>query len=182
MLPRFNTRKKDGKVHRYWSIVENRRLRRERVAPRTMFYFDEINNTQQAAWRKQLEAFDEMTQRPEQVALFPADREIPSDVLNGLQVKLAELTLERPRVFGDCWLACRLWDKLRLGEFWRERLPAGKAAVTWVKVLELLLVRQLLAPGSKWHLHRRCFLTSAMDELLDEDFAVAAKNRLYECR
>jgi len=181
MFLRFNTRKKDGKVHRYWSIVENRRLRHERTTQRTVFYLGEINDTQQAAWRKQLEAFDETTQRAEQIALFPADREIPPDALNGLQVKLAELTLERPRVFGDCWLACRLWDELHLSEFWRERLPDGKAEVPWVKVLELLAVRQLVAPGSKWHLHRRWFLTSAMDELLDEDFAVAAKNRLYEC-
>jgi len=48
-------------------------------------------------------------------------------------------------------------------------------------VLELLTVRQLVAPGSKWHLHRRWFLSSAMDQLLEEDFSVAAKNRLYEC-
>ena len=181
MFLRFNTRKKDGKEHRYWSIVENRRLRTDRVTQRTVFYLGEINDTQQAAWRKQLEAFDETTQRPEQIALFPEDREIPADALNGLRVKLSELTLERPRVFGDCWLACRLWDELYLTEFWRKRLPDGKAEVSWVKVLELLTVRQLVAPGSKWHLHRRWFLSSAMDELLDEDFAVAAKNRLYEC-
>ncbi|MEK7717008.1 MAG: IS1634 family transposase [Pseudomonadota bacterium] len=181
MFLRFNTRKKDGKVHRYWSIVENRRLRHERTTQRTVFYLGEINDTQQAAWRKQLEAFDETTQRAEQIALFPADREIPPDALNGLQVKLSELALERPRAFGDCWLACRLWDELHLSEFWRERLPDGKVEVPWVKVLELLAVRQLIAPGSKWHLHRRWFLTSAMDELLDEDFAVAAKNRLYAC-
>ena len=48
-------------------------------------------------------------------------------------------------------------------------------------MLELLTVRQRVAPGSKWHLHRRWFVASAMDQLLDEDFAVAAKNRLYEC-
>jgi hypothetical protein len=94
---------------------------------------------------------------------------------------LSELTLQRPRVFGDCWLACRLWDELHLEEFWRPRLPDGRAEVPWVKVLELLTVRQLVKPGSKWHLHRRWFLSSAMDQLLDEDFAVAAKNRLYAC-
>ncbi len=181
MFLRFNTRKKDGKVHRYWSVVENRRLRGDRVTQRTVFYLGEINDTQQGAWRKQLEAFDETSQRPEQIALFPEDREIPPDALGGLQVKLSALALERPRIFGDCWLACRLWDELQLGEFWRERLPDGKAEVPWAKVLELLVVRQLVAPGSKWHLHRRWFLASAMDELLDEDFAVAAKNRLYEC-
>ena len=181
MFLRFNTRKKDGKVHRYWSVVENRRLRAGHTTQRTVLYLGEINDTQQAAWRKSLDVLNEATQRTEQICLFPEDRDIPPDVLNGLQVKLSELTLHHPRLFGDCWLACRLWDELHLGPFWRERLPDGKAEVPWFKVLELLTVRQLVAPGSKWHLHRRWFLTSAMDQLLDEGFAVAAKNRLYEC-
>ena len=181
MFLRYNTRKKDGKVHRYWSVVENRRLRAGHPTQRTVLYLGEINDTQQAAWRKSLEVLNEATQRTEQICLFPEDRDIPPDVLNGLQVKLSELTLQHPRVFGDCWLACRLWDELHLGPFWRERLPEGKAQVPWFKVLELLTVRQLVAPGSKWHLHRHWFLASAMDQLLEEDFAVAAKNHLYEC-
>jgi hypothetical protein len=181
MFLRYNTRKKDGKEHRYWSVVENRRLRAGHPTQRTVLYLGEINDTQQAAWRKSLEVINETNQRTEQIYLFPEDRDIPSDVLNGLQVKLSELTLQRPRVFGDCWLGCRLWDELQLGLFWRERLPDGKAEVPWFKVLELLPVRQLVAPGSKWHLHRRWFVSSAMDQLLDQDFAVAAKNRLYEC-
>jgi transposase len=181
MFLRYNTRKKDGKDHRYWSVVENRRLRAGQTTQRTVLYLGEINDTQQAAWRKSLEVVNETNQLTEQVCLFPEDREIPPEVLNGLQIKLAELTLQRPRVFGDCWLGCRLWDELALGPFWRQRLPAGKARVPWFKVLELLTVRQLVAPGSKWHLHRRWFLASAMDQLLEEDFAVAAKNRLYEC-
>ena len=181
MFLRHNTRKKDGKLHRYWSVVENRRLRTGQTTQRTVLYLGEINDTQQAAWRKSLDALNEATQLTEQICLFAEDREIPPDVLNGLQVKLSELTLQRPRVFGDCWVACRLWDELQLGEFWRQRLPEGKAEVPWFKVLELLSVRQLVAPGSKWHLHRRWFLSSAMDLLLDEDFVVAAKNRLYEC-
>ncbi|HYL94645.1 MAG TPA: IS1634 family transposase [Terriglobales bacterium] len=181
MFLRYNTRKKDGKDHRYWSVVENRRLRVGQTTQRTVLYLGEINDTQQAAWRKSLEIINETNQLTEQVCLFPEDREIPPEVLNGLQVKLSELTLQRPRVFGDCWLGCRLWDELELGPFWRPRLPEGKARVPWFKVLERLTVRQLVAPGSKWHLHRRWFLASAMDQLLEEDFAVAAKNRLYEC-
>jgi transposase len=181
MFLRFNTRHKDGKLHRYWSIVENRRLRVGQTTQRTVLYLGEINDTQQAAWRKSLDAFNEETQLTEQVCLFPEDRDIPPEVLNALQVKLSELTLQHPRCFGDCWLGCRLWDELQLGPFWRERLPDGRAQVPWFKVLELLAIRQLVAPGSKWHLHRRWFLSSAMDQLLDEDFAVAAKNRLYQC-
>ena len=181
MFLRYNTRKKDGKTHRYWSVVENRRLRVGHPTQRTVLYLGEINDTQQAAWRKSLDVINETDAGTEQVCLFPEDRDIPTEVLNGVQVKLSELTLRHPRVFGDCWLGCRLWDELHLGSFWRERLPEGKAQVSWFKVLELLTVRQLVAPGSKWHLHRRWFLSSAMDQLLEEDFAVAAKNRLYEC-
>jgi len=181
MFLRSNTRKKDGKEHRYWSVVENRRLRVGHTTQRTVLYLGEINDAQQAAWRKNLDVVNEVSQRTEQICLFPEDREIPPDVFNGLQVKLSELTLRHPRVFGDCWLGCRLWDELELGSFWRTRLPEGKAEVPWFKVLELLTVRQLVAPGSKWHLHRRWFLSSAMDQLLEEDFAVAAKNRLYQC-
>ena len=181
MFLRYNTRKKDGKAHRYFSVVENVRLRSGHTTQRTVLYLGEINDTQQAAWRKNLEVVNEIEQVTEQICLFPEDRDIPADVLNGLKVKLSELTLQRPRVFGDCWLGCRLWDELELGPFWRQRLSNGKAQVPWFKVLELLSVRQLVSPGSKWHLHRRWFLSSAMDQLLEEDFAVAAKNRLYEC-
>lgn len=181
MFLRYNTRKKDGKEHRYWSVVENRRLRVGRTTQRTVLYLGEVNDIQQAAWRKSLEVINETNQLTEQICLFPEDREIPADVLNGLQIKLSELTLQRPRVFGDCWLACRLWDELHLSLFWQKCLPEGKTTVPWFKVLELLTVRQLVAPGSKWHLHRRWFLSSAMDQLLEEDFAIAAKNRLYEC-
>ena len=181
MFVRYNTRKRDGKEHRYWSVVENRRLRLGHTTQRTVLYLGEINDTQQAAWRKSLDVVNEVNQLTEQICLFPEDREIPPDVLNGLQVKLSELTLQHPRAFGGCWLGCRLWDELGLGPFWRQRLPEGRAEVPWFKVLELLTVRQLVAPGSKWHLHRRWFLSSAMDQLLEEDFAVAAKNRLYQC-
>jgi transposase len=181
MFLRFNPRKKDGKVHRYWSVVENRRLRSGQVTQRTVLYLGEINDQQQAAWRKQLEVFNEQTQTWEQVSLFVEDRQIPPEVLNGLRVKLSELELRRPRAFGNCWLGCHLWDELELGRFWREKLPCGQEQVRWDKVLELLTVNRLIAPGSEWSVHRHWFLASAMDELLGEDFAVAAKNRLYHC-
>ena len=77
MFLRYNTRKKDGKVHRYWSVVENRRLRAGHTTQRTVLYLGEINDTQQAAWRKSLEVVNETTQRTEQICLFPEDREIP---------------------------------------------------------------------------------------------------------
>lgn len=181
MYLRSTRRKKDGKEHRYFSVVESRRLSDGRVAQRTVLYLGEINDQQQAAWRKSLEVFDEQEQSWRSLSLFPEDREIPGDAVNSLQVNLSGIQLRRPRTFGSCWLACRLWHQLGLDEFWREKLPQGREAVRWEQVLQLLVINRLLEPGSEYRLHREWFDRSAMDQLLGVDFAVAEKDRLYRC-
>ena len=174
-------RKKDGKDHRYFSIVENRRLLGGKTTQRTVLYLGEINDQQQSAWRKTLEVFDENEQRYATVSLFPDDQPIPADAVDSIQVRLSGLELRRPRVFGNCWLGCALWHQLGLNEFWRERLPEAREAVSWEKVLQLLVVNRLLDPGSEFQVHRQWLVDSAMDQLLEEDFAVAGKDRLYRC-
>jgi len=181
MFLRSTLKKKDGKTHRYFSVVENRRLSGSRIAQRTVLYLGEINDQQQAAWRKTLEVFDEDEQDYRTLSLFPDDREVPADVLDSIQVKLSGLELRRPRAFGACWLGCELWHQLGLDEFWQQRLPEAREAVSWEKVLQLEVVNCLLDPGSEFRLHRQWFVDSAMDELLETDFAVAAKDRLYRC-
>ena len=176
MFLRSTNRHKDGKDHRYFSIVENRRLPGGKTAQRTVLYLGEINDRQQASWRKTLEVFDEAEQRFTTMSLFPDDRELPADAIDSIQVRLSGLELKRPRVFGNCWLACELWRQLGLDEFWQQRLPAAREAVSWEKVLRLLAVNRLLDPGSEFRVHRQWFLDSAMDELLETDFAVAEKD------
>jgi transposase len=181
MFLRSTNRKKDGKDHRYFSIVENRRLLGDKTVQRTVLYLGEINDQQQAGWRKTLDVFDEDAQCYTSLSLFPDDRQIPADALDSVQVKLSGLELRRPRAFGNCWLACELWQQLGLDEFWQQRLPEAREAVSWEKVLRLLVVNRLLDPGSEFRVHRQWFVDSAMDELLETDFAVAAKDRLYRC-
>jgi transposase len=181
MFLRSTNRKKDGKDHRYFSIVENRRVPGGKAAQRTVLYLGEINDQQQAAWRKTLQVFDEDEQRYTTLSLFPDDRQIPADALDSVQVRLSGLELRRPRMFGNCWLASELWHELGLDEFWQQRLPQGREAVSWEKVLRLLVVNRLLEPGSEFHLHRQWFVGSAMDELLETGFVVAEKDRLYRC-
>jgi len=181
MFLRSTNRRKDGKDHRYFSIVENRRLPGGKTVQRTVLYLGEINDQQQAAWRKTLDVFDEAEQRYTAMSLFPDDRELPNDALESVQVRLSGLELRRPRVFGSCWLACELWQQLALDEFWQQRLPEGREAVSWEKVLRLLVVNRLLDPGSEFHVHRQWYVGSAMDQLLQTSFAVADKDRLYRC-
>lgn len=181
MFLRGTNRRKDGKDHRYFSVVENRRLSSGKTVQRTVVYLGEINDTQQTAWLKTLDVFDEQEQRSRTLCLFPEDREIPEGAIDRLQVKLSGLELRRARAFGNCWLACELWRTLGLEGFWQERLPARREEVPWEKVLRLLVVNRWIAPGSEFRVHRQWFVDSAMDELLGVDFAVAEKDRLYRC-
>ena len=181
MFLRSKRRGKDGKEHRYWSVVENRRVRSGRVVQRQVLFLGEINDRQQGAWRQTLEVFDEAAQRARTLSLFPEDRAIPVDALDGVQVKLREMELRRPRAFGNYWLGCELWQQLGLGAFWEERLGGGREEVPWAKVLELRVVSRLIAPGSEFGLHRQGFDQSAMGDLLGSGFAVAEKDRLYRC-
>ena len=181
MFLRSTNRKKDGKDHRYFSVVENQRVAANKTVQRTVLYLGEINDAQQAAWRKTMEVFDEDQQDYRNLSLFPADREIPADAVDSLQVRLSGLELRRPRPFGNCWLASETWRQLGLTEFWQTRLPEGREAVSWEKVLRLLVVNRLLEPGSEFRVHRHWFVESAMDALLEADFTVAGKDRLYRC-
>lgn len=183
MFLRAKIRKKDGKQHRYFSVVENRRVGQNKTAQRTVLYLGEINDNQEAVWRQTLEVFDEHHQQYTTLSLFPDDREIPAEASDSIQVKLSEMVLRRPRTFGNCWLGCELWRQLRLEEFWEEKLSEAvkRETVPWAKVLQLLVVNRLIDPGSEFRVHRQWFDQSAMAELLEADFAVAEKDRLYRC-
>ena len=181
MFLRCHERKKNGKFHRYWSVVESRRLSTGQSAQRQLLYLGEINDSQETAWRKTIEVFDEVRHEPAQACLFPADRPIPLNEVNALSLLMSDVRLLRPRSFGDCWLGCHLWRELELDTFWEQRLGGRRGGVPWEKVLQLLAVNRLCDPGSEFMVHRRWFDDSAMDELLGCDFAVAEKDRLYRC-
>src|ERR1700694_4511032 len=181
MFLRSNKRIKDGKEHRYYTVVESRRLRSGKVAQRQVLYLGEINDSQQSSWRRTLEVFDEERHRFTPLSLFPEDRPIPADAVDSVQVKLSEMKLERARPYGNCWLGCELWRQLQLDQFGGQKLERGREEVSWAQVLELLVVNRLIDPGSEFRLHRQWFDQSAMDVLLGVDFAVAEKDRLYRC-
>lgn len=172
---------KNGKDHCYWSIAEKVRTHRGWVQ-RPVLYLGEINDSQKAAWTKVTEVFDPVGQQTQALALYPAGRAVPEHAADyGVQVRLAEFALRRPRQWGACWVACRLWDQLHLDEFWRQRLPDSREGTCWRQVLETLAVYRLIDPGSEWRLHRQWFAHNAMADLLGADFGLAQKDNLYRC-
>ena len=182
MFLRQKIRRKDGKEHRTYCVVESKRVGGGRVVQRHVLYLGEINDSQELAWRKSIEVIEEGSERPRTLSLFAEDRcdELVADA-SIVRLKLSQMRLVRPRQWGACWLALSLWRELKLDRFWSERLPASRKGTRWDHVLFVLVAYRLLAPGSEWRLHREWFEKSALADLLGEDFAVAEIHKLYAC-
>jgi transposase len=181
MFLRSTTRKKNGKDHEYFSIVENKRVAAGRVVQRHVLYLGEINSSQQEAWRKTVEIFEDGQTQPKTVALFPEDRAVPVSRDDIVQIRLKDLELKRPRQWGACWLATELYERLELDRFWEQKLPESRKGTRWDWVLQTLVTYRLLAPGSEWKLHRQWFEATAMADLMGGDFGLAESHKLYEC-
>lgn len=182
MFLRKTPRKKDGKTHDYWSVVENKRVAGGRVVQRHILYLGEINSSQAAVWRKAIEVLDDDTGHPRTMALFPEDRctAVASDA-SIVRLRLSDMRLCRPRQWGACWLAGQLWQALQLDRFWSDRLAPSRKGTRWDQVLQVLVSYRLIAPGSEWKLHRDWFGRSAMADLLGADFGLADPHKLYAC-
>jgi hypothetical protein len=181
MFLKCSVRRKDGKEHRSWSIVESRRLPGGQVAQRHVLYLGEINDSQRAAWQKSIAVFDEQDGQARQCALFPEDRTPPPGATPAVQVRLDGLRLERPRTWGACWLGDQLWRELHLDTFFSASLGCSRQGTDWEKILRLLTLYRLLAPGSEWRLHRHWFGTTALADLLAVDARAAQDDTLYRC-
>lgn len=181
MFLRYTTRKKNGKEHRYYSLVENKRVAGGHVVQRHALYLGEINDSQQEAWRKTIDIFEHGQSRPRTVALFPEDRMGDVDDPQIVRIRLGELSLHRPRQWGACWLTGLLWEQVKLDQFWAARLPPSRKGTRWDQVLQTLVTYRLLDPGSEWRLYRHWFEHSAMADLLGADLRLADIHKLYEC-
>ena len=181
MFLKCNRRRKDGKEHHYWSIVENRRCSGGRVVQRQVLYLGEVNDTQREGWIRSIEVFDEDARCQKRLKLFAPEREISRGMADAVQVRLSEFELRRPRQWGACWLFYQLWEQLGLREFWSQKLGTSREGTDWEHVLEGLVAYRLIDPGSEWRMHRHWYAHSAMGDLLGQDDALAAKDSLYRC-
>ena len=180
MFVRAKRRFKDGKEHRYWSVVENCRNRDGRVVQRQVLYLGEINDSQRAAWCRSIEVLQGDC-GPASMALFPDDREAPELHCETVRIHVKELSVHRPRQWGGCWLALTLWDRLELDRFWAPRLSPSRQGTRWLDVLKTQVCYQLLEPGSEWRLHRHWYEHSALGDLLNSPVRVIAGDTLYRC-
>jgi transposase len=181
MYLKTHKRKKDGKVNEYYSIVEKRKVANGSYVQKTVLYLGEISGSQKKSWNKSIKVLNEQNE-PVHKTLFALhdDDDICKDV-DAIPLRLSGMKLQKPRAFGDCWLGCEIWDQLGLDTFFSDRIDTAKSPVPYSKVLKLLTVNRLIKPGSEFYIHHHWFDQTAMDFLLDCDFQVAEKNRLYRC-
>ena len=181
MFLRMTRRIKDGKEHRYWSIVESHRLSGGRVVQRHVLYLGEINDSQREAWWRSIEILENGKELPRTVSLFPEDRLVRSGDHDVIHVRVNQMRLVRPRQWGACWMAMHLWEQLQLDRFWAGKLPPSREGTRWLNVLKILTCYRLIEPGSEWRLHREWYGKSAMADLLGEEGEVVPYQNLLRC-
>lgn len=179
MFLRSHGRKKDGKDHRYWSLVETVRTP-DGPRQRTLCYLGELNDSAQARWLKTIEVFNEQGES-QQLKLFPAHVEPPPDDPHVARVLLNKVRLERTRQFGSCWLGLELWKRLGLDRFFGEAVDEDEADVLWSRVAAVLAINRLCAPGSELAIEQRWYPSTALDDLLGIEEGKINGTRLYRC-
>jgi len=171
--------KKDGKEHSYWSLVETVRTPGG-PRQRTLCYLGELNTSAQARWQKSIAVFNEQGES-RQLKLFPSEVEPPENDPDVARVLLKKVRLERPRQFGNCFLALELWKRLGLDDFWQAQLDQEPAEVPWSRVAAVLATNRLCAPGSELAIEERWYPTTALDDLLQIPPGSVNDSRLYRC-
>jgi transposase len=179
MFLRPNHRSKDGKEHKYWSLVETVRTP-DGPRQRTLCYLGELNGSAQARWLRTIQVFNAEGES-RQLKLFPSDVKAPEDDPDVAQVLLGKVRLERVREFGACYLGLELWKRLQLDRFFEQALDDESAEVAWSGVAAILAIHRLCAPGSELAIEQRWFPSTALDDVLHVDARQINDSRLYRC-
>lgn len=180
MFLRSNTRRKDGKAHRYWSLVETVRTP-SGPRQRTLCYLGELNDPEQTRWQKTIEVFNEHGES-RQLALFASETQ-QADIDGGdvAHVVVSEIRLERSRQFGNCFLGLELWKRLELDRFFEGLIDQSRAEVSWSRIAAVLAINRLCDPGSELAIEQRWYPATALDDLLGIEAGKVDDSRLYRC-
>src|SRR5215831_18947793 len=179
MFLRAHGRSKDGKQHRYWSLVETVRTP-DGPRQRTLCYLGELNDSAQARWLKTIEVFNENGEA-QQLKLFPSEVEPPAHDPDVAQVLLKKVRLERTRQLGPCYVGWQLFRRLKLDEFFATTIETDGADVTWSRVTAILAINRLCAPGSELAIEQRWYPSTALGDLLHIEEGKINDTRLYRC-
>jgi transposase len=170
MYLRHTIRKKDGKVHRYWCLVQSVRLGR-RVIQQVVAHLGELDERGRIQAR---ELARHLIGTPEQALLFNDGSEGPT-----VPVRLKGIRVERSLRFGDVYLGLALWRGTGLEHLCEQLLPVGKERIAWAKMAALLVTARLCEPSSELHIAEDWYRRTAFADLLQLSDQEVTKERLY---
>jgi transposase len=170
-------RTKDGKDHRYYSLVESVRTSRG-PQHRTLSYLGELNGSTESAWRKSIAVFNgEGTET--QLELFASDCAVVPGGERVVQVVLDRVRWERPREFGEVFLARHLWQLLGLEALLESRMTPGAEQISWPVMSFILTAARLIAPSSELAIEERFYPSTALEDICGVAEEQVNKDRLY---
>ncbi len=176
MFLRRYERKKNGKGHVYWALVESIRTARG-SRQKVVAYLGDVKKGQQTGWAALGRRLDKKDRPPPSLFDPPSYPEPAADLA---LVRIKGVSLQRPRDFGDVWLALGLWRLLKLDELLAARLPAGDEHVPWPVVAAILTIARFCAPASELHIAETWFRQTALEDLLGVTGEQVHHRRLYD--
>jgi transposase len=178
MFLRRCDRKKDGKRHVYWSLVESFRTPKG-SRHRVVAYLGELKKSEKSGWAQLCRRLNR-EQRPDPSLFDPPHYDDPAEDEEPVLVRLSRLELERIRDFGDVWLALGLWRLLGLDKLLASLMPPGREDVPWPAVAAILTIARFCEPSSELHIADTWYRRTALDDLLRVGIEQVHTNRLYE--
>jgi len=178
-LRRFE-RRKNGKPHSYWALVESYRTARG-SRQRIVAYLGELEPSEQSGWAQlgQHRVGKARSRRPQRSLFDPPPWDEPTDD-EPVLVRPSRVRLERTREFGDVWLAWGLWRMLGLDELLAELIAPGREEVPWATVAAILTIARFCEPSSELHIAEMWYRRTALEDLLGVPPERVHTTRLYE--
>ncbi len=170
MYLRHTTRRKDGKVHRYWRLVRSVRVGRKVVQP-PVAHLGELDAAGRARAKARARAITGDREQPDLFTPDEADEASP--------VRRKRIRLERGRAFGDVWLGWTLWRALRLDELLTRLMPDGREAVPWSTMAAVLVLARLSQPSRERHIAETWYRGTALEDLRALPAPLVNDDRLY---
>jgi len=169
-------RRKGGKQHTYWALVES--IRTERGSRhRVVAYLGELTKRERSGWAR-LDQRLNGKGRPQPSLFDPPHYDDPTDD-EPVLVKLKDVRLQRLRDFGDVWLALGLWRLLGLDTLLSDLMPSGREEVAWPVVAAILTMARFCEPASELHIEQKWYRRTALEDLLGVAIDKVHTDRLY---
>ena len=177
MFLRRYPRRKNGKTHSYWALVESYRTGRG-SRQRMVAYLGELKRGEQNGWA-QLGRNLSARERPQRSLFDPPQHDDPLDEEEPILVRLKAVSMERLRDFGDVWMALGLWRLLGLDALLEQLIPSGREEIPWPTIAAILCIARFCEPSSELHIEELWYPRTALDDLLGAPAEKVYTDRLY---